>query len=405
MSKYSAAKEHIDLVSKLLSLYKKGLVAGENMESAVSKILSVQARINQMLFSTENFSAVCYGVDEFDLAMSQGQSFSESVEVWLEFIEDIAEMIKGKSNSLDGDFYALMSYFSVSDEESIISDMKRNLDSALKKSPEITKRTLGFYNNLSHLWGKISPKDDEYEMITDRVKSLKDHENDFLWLYERLADYRSKNVLYRTLQNWLIFDVDELSRMREITYLEYSDFDILTCDENEVFVDCGAFDGDSASNFIESFKKYKKIYCYEAEEENYEKLKENLKIYDNIVPLRKAVGDSHSVMSISTEEDGSSLLKGGDCMVDVVPLDDDITEPVTLVKMDIEGAEQAAIRGMERHIKEDRPKLIICVYHGNRDIVEIPMLIENIRDDYKLYLRNHGTPLLNAPVDTAIYAV
>ena len=57
--------------------------------------------------------------------------------------------------------------------------------------------------------------------------------------------------------------------------------------------------------------------------------------------------------------------------------------------MDIEGAEENAIRGGEKLIKKYKPKLAICVYHQQRDFLKIPELILSYNSDYKIYLRHY----------------
>jgi hypothetical protein len=71
-------------------------------------------------------------------------------------------------------------------------------------------------------------------------------------------------------------------------------------------------------------------------------------------------------------------------------VDEEIKELLTLIKMDIEGAEQSALLGCKEHILKDYPKLLICVYHNNEDIWKIPKMIYEIRDDYDFYLRSNG---------------
>ena len=61
--------------------------------------------------------------------------------------------------------------------------------------------------------------------------------------------------------------------------------------------------------------------------------------------------------------------------VQIVTIDDDIQDKVTMIKMDIEGSEQSAIKGCRKHIVKDKPKLLVCVYHNNEDIWKIPRMI------------------------------
>lgn len=68
-------------------------------------------------------------------------------------------------------------------------------------------------------------------------------------------------------------------------------------------------------------------------------------------------------------------------------LDQDITEPVTLIKADIEGFEQKALEGAKHHILNDHPKLLFSVYHNNEDLWKIPQRIHQISPEYRFYLR------------------
>ncbi len=73
-------------------------------------------------------------------------------------------------------------------------------------------------------------------------------------------------------------------------------------------------------------------------------------------------------------------MEDGDISIEVRRLDDILgNRPVTFIKMDIEGSELAALRGAERIIRQQRPKLAICVYHKPEDMWEIPNFILNCR--------------------------
>ena len=103
--------------------------------------------------------------------------------------------------------------------------------------------------------------------------------------------------------------------------------------------------------------------------------------------------------------DGSSFVVEN-CNLDSPSLpassvDLEIDEPVTFIKMDIEGAELRALHGAQLHIKEFKPKLAISVYHKMADLYEIPQFLHSIHPDYKFYLRHHG----NDDTDTVLYAI
>ena len=119
-------------------------------------------------------------------------------------------------------------------------------------------------------------------------KALWEHKQDFIWLYQNLCDYRSKKVLLAILSNWIELDFKLLAETKEINFGDYFDLDVFHCNENEVFVDLGAYIGDSALQFIDTYKNTKKIYCYEITPKIYAKLEQNTKGLPNI-ELRQKV--------------------------------------------------------------------------------------------------------------------
>lgn len=60
------------------------------------------------------------------------------------------------------------------------------------------------------------------------------------------------------------------------------------------------------------------------------------------------------------------------------------------MKMDVEGAEIEALRGCERQIRENHPRLAISVYHGFEHVYAIPRMIDKIAQGYKFFMRHHS---------------
>lgn len=71
------------------------------------------------------------------------------------------------------------------------------------------------------------------------------------------------------------------------------------------------------------------------------------------------------------------------------------------IKMDIEGAEMAALRGGLKTIQEHRPQLAISIYHSNSDFINIPLYLHDNLENYKFRL-GHYSPRL---FETVLYAV
>lgn len=73
----------------------------------------------------------------------------------------------------------------------------------------------------------------------------------------------------------------------------------------------------------------------------------------------------------------------------------------TFIKMDIEGMEWDALHGAVETIKRNHPKLAICIYHSDEDMIRIVEYIHEIAPEYKLYVRHHS----KREYETVLYAV
>lgn len=275
----------------------------------------------------------------------------------------------------------------------------------------LTNPTLGnnyqnYYTYFKNYWGALNIKEGNFDVVEQRVRVLKEHSADFKWLYNKLGDHRSKKVLFGILYNWLYFEYDILPKITEGNFEDYFDLDLIQCDENEVLVDLGAFTGDSAKAFIDSYGKYKRIYCYDVTESSIEKCREALSGYDNIIIRNKGVGSKKGIMYVKpfgSSGSSNTISNEGTIPVEIVTIDEDIDEPITLIKMDIEGAEQEAIRGCQRHIVTEHPKLAICTYHNNEDIWKVPKMIYELNPDYKFYMRYNGKQI--GPTEYVFFAL
>ncbi len=306
-------------------------------------------------------------------------------------------------NYIDFNFYHLTDYLKNLSQKEIFENIKFNFE----KIPVEYQNSLEDYFKKFNYWGKLNRKENNYEELTRRATSIHDHLNDFIWLYEKLEDYRSKKLLYAILNNWYQYDFQLLKECYENNYPDYFDLDIVKCDENEILVDLGAYTGDTILDYLKLYQqKYKKIYCYEITEESFQILKQNLNHYPNIEIRKKGVLDKKGIMSISHSQEGASantITENGTEKIDIVSIDEDIQESITAIKMDIEGSEQLALKGCQHHIQKEHPKLLISVYHNHEDIWKIPRMIEEQQPGYKFYLRYHGGNVF--PTEVTLIAI
>lgn len=306
-------------------------------------------------------------------------------------------------NSIDKNFNDLISYLKKLSKEEIFNNIKYQFDHL---NPNIQKSLEDYFQKFDY-WGSLNHNQMDYEEIKRRTNSIHDHLNDFIWFYNHLGDYRSKKLLYAILNNWYRYDFDTLKECQENNYPDYFDLDIVACDESEIFVDLGAYIGDTILDYLKEYNgKYKKIYAYEVTDDSFNKLKQTLDKFPNIVLKQKAVLDKNTTVFIEKNDAGDSankVSKTGSTKIEAVSLDTDISEKISTIKMDIEGAEEKALKGASRHIQEEQPKLLISVYHNHEDIWKIPKIIEEMISGYKFYLRYHGGNIF--PTEVTLIAI
>ena len=178
---------------------------------------------------------------------------------------------------------------------------------------------------------------------------------------------------------------------------EYFEHDFFTYTNQEVFIDGGAYDGDTIEEFFTFTRnKFKKIYSFEPDANSCEIIKSKLWRYGDKVELypyglydkrtRLAFKNDNKVYSshIVEKQEATSY-------IECISLDEVVgDEKVSFVKMDIEGAEMKALDGARNTIINNKPKLAICIYHKPNDLWEIPLKIHEMVPEYKLYIRHYG---------------
>ena len=218
---------------------------------------------------------------------------------------------------------------------------------------------------------------------------------DLLWLHNRLQDDYSRETLGAVIAFRQTFDIERLKKVLNPSLYKFSFYS-----EDEIYVDGGAYDGDSVRWFIDrTFNKFKKIYAFEPGL-TFGKLTENFIEDKRIKCICAGLYSKNGWLKFNNSERESKFGEG----IYEVPIRtiDSLNDEITMIKMNIEGSEIEALKGAAKTIKEHLPKLAISVYHRPSDLWEIPKLINELSDDrYKLYLRQHDIGV----IETVLYAI
>ncbi len=197
---------------------------------------------------------------------------------------------------------------------------------------------------------------------------------------------------------------------------QYFPDDLFQVGPHEVFVDCGAFDGDTIralpSGWTERFRVVgagtgPAEFCEAAS------LSGRLgqpRLVDYCLTLRRGSAAGNLRFS-ATGTEMASVTSEGCLTVEAVPLDELLNDQApTFIKMDIEGFELEALAGAVEIIRRFRPIMAITVYHHSDHLWKVPLAIASAADpqfdtrapaEYSFYLRSYQTEFW----ETVCYAV
>jgi FkbM family methyltransferase len=212
--------------------------------------------------------------------------------------------------------------------------------------------------------------------------------------FRLLADEPSRQE-YADQVRWRLF-ADFFAFSPPCRQPQYFPDDLLRVRRDEVFVDCGAYDGDTIRSFLGWAREgFARILAFEPDPTSFDRLR----TYVGSLPDRDGRITTYNVAAGSRRERlrfaasgemSAKVAADGTIEVESVPLDEFLSgDPPTFIKMDIEGAELATLLGAKQAIARNRPVLAICAYHRQGDLWQIPLTINSIAKGYHFYLRRY----------------
>jgi FkbM family methyltransferase len=177
---------------------------------------------------------------------------------------------------------------------------------------------------------------------------------------------------------------------------------LIEAEPGDTVFDVGGCWGDTALYFADKVGKNGKVYSFEFIPNNIDLHNKNTSLNPHLLPQIELIANpitdktgeniyfkdngpaSKINLSPFTEQNGSTTS---------LTIDDFVKQKgikkVDFIKMDIEGAEQLALKGAVNTIKKYRPKLAVAIYHSINDFVNIPRWIHDLDLDYELYLAHY----------------
>ena len=180
-------------------------------------------------------------------------------------------------------------------------------------------------------------------------------------------------------------------------------FDLNKC---EVFLDGGAYIGDT----IEIAQKYipnlRLIYAFEPNKETYKTLIDNKRITGTSIKFyNSGLGKKEGEFKFKNDDAGSRISNEGSEEIHVLSAGEFVStleqdELPDFIKLDIEGAELDVIDSLDMFIARYKPDLAISIYHKLEDLWTIPLKLKLFCPEYHIYIRHQS----NYYTETICYA-
>ena len=220
----------------------------------------------------------------------------------------------------------------------------------------------------------------------------REHEADLAAACAALADERSREVFSGVMEFRRTGRLDVLLRtqdereevMRELLHLE----------DYRVAIDAGAYDGDTAHELIALCPNVERIYAFEPDRRNFRKLCAGAEGEARILPINAAVWCESTTLIFEDSGNRNAGVDDGTARrkieVRALPLDEiRADEHVDYIKYDVEGSEREALEGTARIIREQKPDLLISLYHRTEDLHELILQVKALCPEYRLYVRRY----------------
>ncbi|HRO41251.1 MAG TPA: FkbM family methyltransferase [Flavipsychrobacter sp.] len=227
--------------------------------------------------------------------------------------------------------------------------------------------------------------------------------------FDLFTDQLSKDIFIKNLDFRITLDFAKIPLGDKDDYFPES---VVQVPDQSVFFDCGAFNGDTVNAFIQKHPKFDKIYAFEPDAGNFNKLLQycaglNEEISERIFVYNFGLSAQHRFLKFNSLGNmASSIDDAGNEVIQTIHLDSflpsfDGYNNSIFIKMDIEGEEPNALRGCEQLIRNKKPHLAISAYHNVDDLWRIPLYLHSLHSSYRFYLRQHG----NDSMDLVLYAI
>jgi CheY-like chemotaxis protein len=212
------------------------------------------------------------------------------------------------------------------------------------------------------------------------------YSDDFIESFSLFKEQLSKEIFIEYIR--CIMENDFYRLDNEHTFRKYFGDGIFNWKKDECFISCGAYLGDTIFHLIDKYP-FEHIYGIEANKNYFDGMVEYLKV------LPPEIYNKIDLFCTELGSRGNSAL---DTLLQ--------NRKVTLISLDVEGAEIDVLRGTKEIIQNQRPILALSTYHKKDDLVTLPKIVNQYVNNYSFFLRKYYFGgLMNSKDECVLYAV
>ncbi len=243
------------------------------------------------------------------------------------------------------------------------------------------------YDQIEHIWCLNGAARDDIEItkefVCENISLLEE-------VYERLEDELSKRNMIAYLNAKLTKDdawiFSEFKRNST-----YFDNDIIKMGKEEVYLDLGAYDGESIKNFMEKCSDFKQILAVEVMPEACKKLLQKYGDHPKICVYNIGVSDHAGEERFYFNEQSTCIAQGEEGSIIPVTTVDALCANVyvSIIKICVGNTIVPLLVGAKGILSEYTPKLILTAGIDKRALIDYIPQIEALagKKRYKYYLR------------------
>lgn len=210
------------------------------------------------------------------------------------------------------------------------------------------------------------------------------------------------------VDKWLSDEQSRKLYRRVVAWQITGDYRYLACGEKtdilphpyyehaKTHIDVGAYDGDTANEYLQGNALVGKIIAYEPDRNTFRQLLKNVNP-EKVECICTACSDIDGAAGFRGKHGRGGHLdsENGNDEIPVRKLDTLLGypfvgsegEPVGSIKIDAEGMDKEVLRGAANLITSCRPVINVSAYHRGEDLVEIPFLLKQLDYRTDLYFR------------------